>query len=560
MGDYESGYDPKYGYNRNAFAHKTIPTAILGKIVKIIATPIGLASEAIHANKEKKNPPLKTDSQATAATTTIQGSDIELNKAANGGQDDGQEPVYVHLPHDQADELIANGHAVPVEGQEATHELVAEDDKDDDDDDDDDIEGDEADWALDEAAEAEEPQPPPYSENDREETVENLVSSIRPAKGSLTPSKTTLFKLPFPVVLPQRRPGTKTRGFVRAYAPVLQESGIDQEMFISFLKSFHKAMQANPMFDVVMVATAIAGLYPDVIVSLAIQAVQIAVGIGQEVQERWRLNKFLDQANKEIFIPRGLFVLIVTYKPGNSDQPEVGSETVDIGAEAMAKFGDNLLKPETADAESDSQEKKKKMDEMKEKMKQLRISSGETHGEAQMPVTCAPLIFPALDTVADAASAKNGGQNNGVANGIKAKTKGSTKFVNHYFDRRAQATYAINNPDSTLTTQVAPVAPQFKSRYADPNNATNMHLFSLLTGGRWKAQPLGARRRYERAQRKEAEKRAQGIRTQPKKRMLSESVLYLMVVNMPTEQELEKAKNDIQEAKERKAAAKRAAK
>ena len=74
------------------------------------------------------------------------------------------------------------------------------------------------------------------------------------------------------------------------------------------------------------------------------------------------------------------------------------------------------------------------------------------------------------------------------------------------------------------------------------------------------ASRLGARRRYERAQRKEAEKRAQGTRTQPRKRMLSESVLYLMVVNMPTEQELEKAKKDIQEAKERKAAAKRAAK
>ena len=71
---------------------------------------------------------------------------------------------------------------------------------------------------------------------------------------------------------------------------------------------------------------------------------------------------------------------------------------------------------------------------------------------------------------------------------------------------------------------------------------------------------LGARRRYERAQRKEAEKRAQGIRTKPRKRLLSESVLYLMVVNMPTEQELEKAKKEIQEAKERKAAAKAAKK
>ena len=345
------------------------------------------------------------------------------------------------MPQHQADELIANGHAVPVEGQEATHGLVAEGNKDDDD-----IEGDEADWALDEAAGAEEPQPPPYSENDREETVEDLISSIRPAQGSVTPSKKAQFRMPFPVVLPQRRPGTKTRGFVRAYAPVLQESGIDQEMFVDFLKSFHKAMQANPMFDVVMVATAIAGAYPDPIVSLAIQAVQVAVGIGQEIQERWRLNKFLDQANKEVFIPRGLFALIITYKPGNSDQTEVGTETVDLGAMAMAKYGDNILKPEPADAKEGNQEKRKKMEEVKEKMKKLRIASGETHGEAQMPVTCAPLVFPALDAAAKTALEKNGGKDNSVADNIKAKTKGSTKFVNDYFDRRAQATYVCSYP------------------------------------------------------------------------------------------------------------------
>ena len=48
-----------------------------------------------------------------------------------------------------------------------------------------------------------------------------------------------------------------------------------------------------------------------------------------------------------------------------------------------------------------------------------------------------------------------------------------------------------------------------------------------------------------------------GPQTKFCKRMLQESVLYLMVVNMPTEQELEKARKEIQEAKERKAAAKK---
>ena len=39
--------------------------------------------------------------------------------------------------------------------------------------------------------------------------------------------------------------------------------------------------------------------------------------------------------------------------------------------------------------------------------------------------------------------------------------------------------------------------------------------------------------------------------------MLKEGVLYLMVVNMPTEQELEKAKKEIQEAQEKKDTAKK---
>jgi hypothetical protein len=45
MSDYETSYDPKYGYNRNAFAHKTLPMKIVGKTVKLIAMPIGLPAK-----------------------------------------------------------------------------------------------------------------------------------------------------------------------------------------------------------------------------------------------------------------------------------------------------------------------------------------------------------------------------------------------------------------------------------------------------------------------------------------------------------------------------------
>ena len=431
MSDYESGYDPKYGYNRNAFAHKTLPQAIIGKTVKLIVSPIGLISEAIHHHKDKK-PSQSNPDVLAAATTAKPGS--QNAPSPSEGQGDEPAAAYVTLPVDQADELIANNQAIPAEGETATHELVLEDDKDDG------IARDEADWALDEAASDTEEKKERDSSLDggKEEPVADIVPSMPPTY-SAGPSKKAPSKLPFPVVLPQRRPGTKTRGFVRAYAPVLQDSDLDQETFLTFLKNFHKAAQASPIFDIVMIATGVMGLYPDVMIGAAVQAIQIAAKIGQEAQERWRTNKFLDQANREMFIPRGLYALIVMYKPGDSEQTEVGTKTVDLGATAMAKYGDALTKTETTDAEGGEQGKEGTMEKMKDKMKQLRIASGETHGEAEIPVTCAPLIFPALEAVAEAAEKESGQES--VGSSIKAKSKSATKFVNDYYDRRAQAIY-----------------------------------------------------------------------------------------------------------------------
>lgn len=48
-----------------------------------------------------------------------------------------------------------------------------------------------------------------------------------------------------PVIVPQRRPHSRSRGFVRAYAPVLENCGIDQASFLEFLKVFHKASQVG---------------------------------------------------------------------------------------------------------------------------------------------------------------------------------------------------------------------------------------------------------------------------------------------------------------------------
>ncbi|KAL9581214.1 MAG: hypothetical protein Q9203_005986 [Teloschistes exilis] len=235
---YESGYDPGYGYGRDAFQEKTFATAILGKTIKLIATPLGLVSEAIHSRKDGK----ASTSAAPAHSIGETGTSAE-------------EQAVVEVTADQADKLIESGLANPAQGAEPSHEIVLDDDV---------IELDEVDWALDDAAEETKPHLEQRAGGEKEEdvSVERLVNSIPKAKDQKINRNNTapIDRMPYPIIIPQRRPGTKSRGFVRAYAPVLEEHTIDQETFLGFLKSFHKAAQASPIFDIVIVATAIAGV------------------------------------------------------------------------------------------------------------------------------------------------------------------------------------------------------------------------------------------------------------------------------------------------------------
>ena len=437
MSDYDSGYDPKYGYNRNAFAHKTVGTAIMGRVVKIIVTPIGLVSEAIHARRDKRRPSEVVEDETSDPKTAISDSGDQVGR---------KESAYVEVPPEVADELIASGQAEAADKEAPTHELIEDEG----------MGRDEADWALDEAA-AESEDEEPASNNEKE----NEKPKERASNGA---TKKSMPKLPFPVILPQRRPGTKNRGFVRAYSPILEESGVSQDAFLGFLKDLHKAAQASPIFDVVMIATALASAYPDPVIGLGIQAVQVAVGIGQEIQERYRTNKFLTQVNKEFFIPKGLYAMIVTYKSGGSEQPEVGVERIDLGATAVARYGGDVRADRTV-IESGDSEKSDMLGDVKGKLKQFRIASGETRGEAEMPVTCAPLIFPALDAAAAAASPAAEGERNseGIGSNIKAKSKSASKFVNDYYDRRAQASYVCTCQTASFSLTISHISSRHRS-------------------------------------------------------------------------------------------------
>lgn len=66
-----------------------------------------------------------------------------------------------------------------------------------------------------------------------------------------------------PVVIPQRRPGSKERGFIRAYAPCLEERGIGQEAFLNFLSECNQALQGSASIQAVRLGAGVISLAPD---------------------------------------------------------------------------------------------------------------------------------------------------------------------------------------------------------------------------------------------------------------------------------------------------------
>lgn len=95
-------------------------------------------------------------------------------------------------------------------------------------------------------------------------------------------------RIGLPVVLPQRRPKGRSRGFIRAYAPALEIKGIDQATFLEFIETFDLASQASPWIQAVNLASfATIPLAPpfSFLVSMAIQ---VTADVATEMHARKR--------------------------------------------------------------------------------------------------------------------------------------------------------------------------------------------------------------------------------------------------------------------------------
>ncbi|KAH8690787.1 hypothetical protein BGW36DRAFT_432572 [Talaromyces proteolyticus] len=267
-------------------------------------------------------------------------------------------------------------------------------------------------------------QPPPYASS-------SSPDGARP-----------ISKLEFPVAIPQRRPKDKKRGFIRAYASDLENVGISQETWFDFIETLNEASLANPWINALNLASIAASPLPFAISTAISMAIMVATTVAIEAQSRYRQNKALDRLNEEFFRPRGLFCLVMTW-----DATSFNARTnVDI----------NTTIQNTMDSQGRLSHK-------------FQSSNAITNGMESMQT--AELIFPGLDFLATTTKDEQ--------KGFKKKMQRGKLFVDDYMDRRAQAKFLAENPNSHLTQAGKP---KFLSKYADPTHPMQSGFGNMMGG------------------------------------------------------------------------------
>ena len=123
-------------------------------------------------------------------------------------------------------------------------------------------------------------------------------------------------------------------------------------------------------------------------------------------------NKYLDRMNRDFFQPRGLYCLLIKYKPSSSDL----AEDIDIATNITQQV-----------------DKRK----TQKTWKGIVSSSAAKSGHDEELPEAAPLVFPMLDDM-DEREKENAVKHFG-------------RFTQEYFDRRARWEFASRNEGSQLT-------------------------------------------------------------------------------------------------------------
>lgn len=237
---------------------------LIRKAIRGISGGVGLASESVKAHKEGKSAQAAHEETGSSSTSIPQEQGY-----VNRSDDKFEAPAPGYAASSSQSATISEKHSEALgTTSEADQELEDEWDLDD---------------AQDEIIAGPSTKLPDYAAGELEDAF--LRSQPPPGYAEQMP----LARLSLPVIIPQRRPKDRSRGFIRAYAPALGEVGIDQATWLAFLDNFQKSSAANPWLAAINMAGFATLAIPIPGVGLAAgYAIRQATKIAIELQGRER--------------------------------------------------------------------------------------------------------------------------------------------------------------------------------------------------------------------------------------------------------------------------------
>ena len=176
------------------------------------------------------------------------------------------------------------------------------------------VEDDEDDWLADDAQDGMSADQADGSKKSDEKGIE-WFKKRHPAPPHLAPPTA---KLPAPVIIPQKRPRMRTRGFVSAYAPALDACNVEQTAFLGFIDGFQQEITKQGYFNAVNIAVALSvmtytlSFAPSATVHFTAHAVHLSIEAGRRLYISKKSNSYIDEMNAYYFKPRGLYAMIVS--------------------------------------------------------------------------------------------------------------------------------------------------------------------------------------------------------------------------------------------------------
>ncbi|KAJ5835969.1 hypothetical protein N7447_001995 [Penicillium robsamsonii] len=512
-------------------------------LVKALRTGLGFASEAIHAVRDR--PSSRDQPKAIPPSESSLENFENPNSAKPAATDSTFPPCSSDYPEN---DTVPRGQTVIADvGSDSWSDHVAYANQD------------ELSWQLDDMIErlrqsnsGEDLYALPYddtltdsydeTEDEEERKLKQREALARELVEMAGPPPENLQRLPCPVIIPQRRPRNKDRGFVRAYAPILQDCGIDQEVFLQFLEYLDVVNHASAWIEVVFIAAQITSSLPFPAAMAVGMVLSVIAGTARELQKRTRANTFLEMVNRDLFMPRGLFVMVIAFKPDDpAQQGPLAKATSSLKKSIFKKDKVDLNKAAMKWSNPDINRSN-----FGKKLDNIRVESGETSSELELPET-ASLIYPQLDRIIA------GGYIEEQSQGILEKFKDAGEWVNDYMDRRAMVFYEAKHPGSPMVVPSEQRKPM-KSRFNDPDHPVNSgSIISLVTGGlvplpgpgkllaKWN-KALGANHLLGKPADSQDGRLVPSTGRNHLKKVFLKNVLYLAVVNLPTEEEAEKSK------------------